>query len=83
MERTTAGGAVLESRLDLELRMVREAIALVALRHSWRVTVAGLRLGETILEPARRLADDAGVRLVPLWTSDGSRLDFRVEVPEA
>lgn len=78
----TAGDAVLESRLDAELRMVREAIALVASRRSRRVTVAGLRVGEAILEPARRLALDAGVRLVPLWTGDGSRLDIRIEALE-
>jgi len=81
MEPTTAGDAVPEPRLEQELRMVREAIVLVASRRFPRVTVAGLGLSEAILEPALRLALDAGVRLVPLWTADGARLDFRVEEP--
>lgn len=82
MERTTAGNAVLESRLDAELQMVREAIALVASRHARRVTVAGLHLGEVILDRARHLALDAGVRLVPLWTGDETHLDIRIEALE-
>jgi hypothetical protein len=79
MERRTAGDAVLEGRIDAELLMVREAIVLVAARRSPRVTVAGLRLGEAILGPAGRLAGEAGVRLVPLWTGDHHHLDFRIE----
>ncbi len=82
MEPTTAGEAAPEPRVEQELRFIREAIVLVASRRSPRVTIAGLRLGQAILEPARRLALDAGVRLVPLWTADGGRLDFRVEAPE-
>lgn len=83
MERTTGGDAVLESRLDAELLMVREAIVLVASGRSPRVTVAGLRLGEAILEPARDIAREAGVRLVPLWTGDEHHLDIRIEGIEA
>jgi hypothetical protein len=83
MERTTAEDAVLESRLDAELLMVREAIVLVASGQSPRVAVAGLRLGEAILEPARGIAREAGVRLVPLWTGDERPLDIRVEGLEA
>jgi hypothetical protein len=83
MERRTAGNAALACRLDNELRVVGEAIVLVASGRSPRVTVAGLRLGEAILEPARRIARDAGVRLVPLWTGDEHHLDIRVEGLEA
>ncbi len=83
MERRTAGDAALARRLDNELRVVSEAIALVASRHSRRVTVAGLLLGDAVLEPARRLTLDAGVRLVPLWTSDDRQVDIRIEAPEA
>ena len=33
--------------------------------------------GEQVLEPAQRLAAEAGVRLVPLWTADETLLDIR------
>jgi hypothetical protein len=69
-------------QLDGELRLVREAILLVASGGASRVMVAGLRLGDAVLEPARRLADDAGVTLVPLWTTDEQGLDIRVEASE-
>jgi hypothetical protein len=65
--------------IDRELRLVREAIAMVASGRSRRVVVGGLRLGEQILEPAGRMATDAGVRLVPLWTIDESNNAIAVE----
>jgi len=32
-----------------------------------------------VLEPARRLAREAGVRIVPHWTADESGVDISVE----
>jgi hypothetical protein len=77
----TADDAV-RRRLDIELRLVEEAIQMVAAKAAPRVDIAGLRLGDTVLEPARRMADEAGVRIVPLWTIDEQHLDIRVEAIE-
>ena len=65
--------------LDHEIGLVREAIALVAREVSPRVTVASLRLGAQLLDPARRLAAQAGVRLVPLWHADEAGVDIAIE----
>jgi hypothetical protein len=65
--------------LEREMRLVREAITLVAQGASPRVTVNGLRLGTQLLDPLRRVAADAGVRLVPLWHSDEAGLDIAIE----
>jgi hypothetical protein len=61
------------------MRLVREAIAVVAFGVSPRVIVASLRLGDQLLDPARRLASEAGVRLVPLWHSDEAGVDIAIE----
>ncbi|HYO41748.1 MAG TPA: hypothetical protein VES19_01000 [Candidatus Limnocylindrales bacterium] len=66
-------------RLDGELRLVHEAILMVAAGGAPRVLVAGLRLGQAVLDPARRLANDAGVHVVPLWTADEQALDILVQ----
>jgi hypothetical protein len=65
--------------LEHEMSLVREAIAMVAGGASPRVTVAGLRFGEALLLPARGLAAEAGVRLVPLWMPDDAGADIAVE----
>jgi hypothetical protein len=52
---------------------------MVAIHGSPRVIVAGLRLGEAILDQARRLALESGVRVTPMWTADDHILDIRVE----
>src|SRR6266576_2785346 len=65
--------------LDQELQLVAEAIAMVS-RGGWpRVTVAGLRLGSALLEPAEQLARTAGVRIVPRPSEDESGVDIAVE----
>jgi hypothetical protein len=64
---------------DREMQLIREAIAMVAAGGALRVVVAGIRFGEVLLEPARRLALESGVRLTPLWTADGARADVAVE----
>ena len=78
MNQPDPAGAV-ERQLDRELGLVAEAIAMVARGGSPRVTVAGLRLGEAVLEPAERLAQSAGVHIVPRWSADESGVDIAVE----
>ena len=73
------GDDALTRQLAGELRLVHEAILLVAARGAPRVLVAGLRLGSQVLVPARRLAEACGVRLVPLWAADEEHVAIRVE----
>ena len=79
MDTQAASDNALRERLDGELRLVEEAILFVASSGAPRVTVAGLRMGEAILDAARRLAADAGVSIVPLWVPDDGRVAIRVE----
>ena len=64
--------------MERERRLVREAIALVAAGASPRVVVAGIRYGETLLDDARRMALEAGVRVNPIWRADQSGADIVV-----
>jgi hypothetical protein len=68
-----------ESALDRELTMIRDAIAMVASGGAPRVTLAGLRFGEQLLSRAQRLAAAAGVRVVPLYSTDEAGADLMVE----
>jgi hypothetical protein len=70
---------VVPATLESEMRLIREAIAMVASGGAPRVALAGIHFGETLLDPARRLALDAGVRLVPLWRADEAGADISVE----
>jgi hypothetical protein len=63
---------------DRESRLVREAIAMVAAGASPRVVVAGIRFGETLLDDARRIALEAGVRVNPIWRTDEKGADIVV-----
>jgi hypothetical protein len=65
--------------LDHEMDLVREAIKMVASGGSRRVVVGGLRFGEALLVPARVLAAEAGVRLIPLWMPDDAGADIAIE----
>jgi hypothetical protein len=65
--------------LDRELRLIREAIAMVAAGRTPRVVLAGLRFGEQLAPAAREMAAKAGVRIVPLWRTDESGADLSVE----
>jgi hypothetical protein len=67
--------------LEREAAIVRDAIAFVASGGSARVVVAGLRLGEALLESAQRMAAEAGVQVVPLWPADEAGLDIAIEGP--
>ena len=65
--------------LEYEMTLVREAIGMVASGASPRVVLGGMRFGEELLVPARGLAAEAGVRLVPLWMPDDAGADIAVE----
>jgi hypothetical protein len=65
--------------LEREASLVHDAIAMVASGRSRRVVVAGLHFGDQLIEPARTMASDAGVRLVPLWTTDEAGVDIAIE----
>lgn len=65
--------------LEYEMNLVREAIGMVASGASPRVVIGGLRFGEELLVPARGLAAEAGVKLVPLWMPDDAGADIAVE----
>ena len=66
-------------REERELRMVREAIAMVASGASNRVVVAGISRGEQILETARRLGLESGVRVNGLMQPEAKGTDLLVE----
>lgn len=70
---------VVPATLEHEIELIRDAIAMVAAGASPRVVVANIRFGETLLDLARSLALQAGVRLVPLWRTDESGADISVE----
>jgi len=65
--------------LENELRLVRSAVALVASGASDRVALAGLSFGEELVPEAQRLAQLAGVRASPIWTTGESGADLVVE----
>lgn len=52
---------------------------MVAVGASPRVVVAGIRYGESLLESARRMALEAGVRVSLLWKDDHAAADIVVE----
>lgn len=64
---------------EREMTLVREAIVMVATGRSRRVTVAGLRFGIVLLAAALGLADEAGVRVIPLWLPGDLGADIAVE----
>jgi hypothetical protein len=51
---------------------------MVAAGASPRVVVAGIRFGETLLDDARRIALEAGVRVNPIWRTDEKGADIVV-----
>ena len=79
MDRSTdATGDPAIRTIEHELDLVRSAIALVASGGAPSVTLVSLRFGEQLISPASRLALEAGVRIVPLWSADdgGASLSF-------
>lgn len=69
--------------LDREMDLVRGAIAMVASGGSRRVVLASLHFGDALLEPSRRLASAAGVRVMPLWSLDDGGHALAVEAIDA
>jgi hypothetical protein len=65
--------------LEHEMRLVRDAIALVASGASPRVVVASLRLSGRLIDPGRQLAAQAGVQFTPLWRVDNAGADIAIE----
>ncbi len=65
--------------IEHELRLVTDAIGLVASGRYPTVTVAGIHFGDQILEAARREADASGVRVRQLFPADESGADLIVE----
>jgi hypothetical protein len=70
-------------RLDIEIREVRAAIALVASGSSPRVRLTGLRFGDELLEGLRDDADRDGVRLVAEPWPDDAGCNLSVEALDA
>src|SRR5688500_17781888 len=66
--------------LRLEWRLIADAVRFVASEGAPRVTVAGLRFGDALLEGARDLAVRHGVRVVPRWAADQVGLDVTIEL---
>ena len=69
--------------LEFEQSIVHGAIALVAAGISNRVVCAGLRFAGQLLEPARSEADEAGVRVTPLWSLDEAPTGLTVSRADA
>jgi hypothetical protein len=59
--------------------MVREAIAMVASGMSRRVVLAGISRGDEILDVARRLGLESGVRVNRLSKLEAAGADLAVE----
>jgi hypothetical protein len=66
------------SAVEHELRMVHEAIALVASGATPRVIIANIKFGSLVLDAARRIALSQGLRVRPLWRAD-MEADLAVE----
>jgi hypothetical protein len=74
--------AALTWRIDTELRMIVDAVELVRSGASARVTLGGLQFGDQLLMRARKLAESAGLRVVPVYATDETAgTDLIVERP--
>jgi hypothetical protein len=74
-----ASGDIGVRTLEYELELVRSAVLMVASGGAPRVSLGGLRFGEELVEPARKLALAAGVRIVPRWASGDEGTGISVE----
>jgi len=80
MDATAEGGLAEEpDTLDFELRLVREAIRMVAMGAARRVVLAGLRRGNDVLGEAGEALLEPGVRLSPLGRPHRTGIDIAVE----
>lgn len=73
--------ARLIARLDLELRLVADAVEVVAQGRSARVTIGGIRFGDVLLVEAQRMAAAAGLVALALYSVDESWADLVIERP--
>lgn len=64
---------------DYELQLVREAIAMVASGGAPRVVLGGIEFPEAVLDPARRVALAAGVRLLSVPRADDTGVDISIQ----
>lgn len=73
-----APGEPVANTLEHEFDLVRSAIALVASGGAATVSLGSLHFGEQLIEPARKVAAAAHVRITPIWTADegGAGLSF-------
>lgn len=74
-----APGIEVARAMGHELETLASAIAMVASGASDRVSVASLRFAAELVEPARRIAAAAGVRVTPLWTIDERDAGLAIE----
>ncbi len=65
-EHTDRMADAVPATLEHEMRLVREAIAMVASGAAPRVILAGIRFGDPLADWGRGLAGQAGVLLTPL-----------------
>lgn len=78
MNEITSGAAAVPRARAGDLRLVQEAVLMVAVGGYQRIILTGLHDGASVLDDARRLALARGVRIVPLWGSD-EHVAMRVE----
>jgi hypothetical protein len=67
--------------LEHELQLVNEAVTAVASGRFPRITVVGLRFGDEVLPAAYRLAEDQGLRVLPVSSADEHGSGLVVERP--
>lgn len=68
-----------EQVIDEELARITAAVELVAARPTFRVTLTGLRFGESLLPRLQLLARSRGVRIRPVWPMGDGPVDLVVE----
>jgi hypothetical protein len=73
-----ATGEPVANTLEHEFDLVRSAIALVSSGGAASVSLGSLHFGEQLIEPARKIAAVAHVRVMPIWSADeaGAGLAF-------
>lgn len=61
---------IVADKIERELGLIREAIAMVATGTSRRIVVASLRFGTELLPQAQTIAAASGARATAVWTLD-------------
>ena len=79
---TSPDDHALAGRVDIELRMLADAIEMVRSGASERVTLGGLRFGGQILTRAQALAARDGLSAIPIYgTDETAGTDIVIERP--